>query len=202
MLLNNRPVHDSLNEYCYLLWAPHPRRGRWTLVTQICLEGTISNGGGTGHLQSGNNVVVGSVSTTVTCPNAATYTWTRTSGSLSYYASGNFMSFNMPSGNAVAFRIEARNGSNQLLETRNVSYYNYGTFAAFPNPTTAEFKIDVLENEELDIIAFRENNTKAVTTLKYCAKESVDVSQWEKGTYILHIYHRKELVKTERLIVQ
>jgi len=170
--------------------------------TQICLEGTISNGGGSGHLYNGNNVDVGSVSTTVTCPNAATYTWTRTSGTLSYYASGNFMSFTMPSGNSVAFKIEAKNSSSQVIEVRNVAYYNFGSFAAFPNPTTAEFKIDVLENEELEIIAFRESNTKAVTALKYCAKESVDVSQWEKGTYILHIYHHKELVKTERLVVQ
>lgn len=170
--------------------------------TQICLEGTITNGGGTGHLLTGNNVDVGSVSTTVTCPNAATYTWTRISGSLGHYASGNFMSFTMPSGNSVAFKIEARNSSNQLLETRSVSYYNFGSFAAFPNPATTEFRIDVLENEELEIIAFKENNAKAVTAFKYCSEESIDVSHWEKGAYILHIYHKKELVRTERLIVQ
>lgn len=41
-----------------------------------------------------------------------------------------------------------------------------------------------------------------LATIVYCSKESVDVSQWEKGIYILHIYHKKELVKTERLIVQ
>ena len=138
----------------------------------------------------------------MTGPDASTYTWTRISGSLSYYASGNFMSFTMTSGSAVAFKIGARDSFNQLLETRSVSYYNFGSFAVFPNPATSAFKIDLLENEELEIIAFREGDTKAVTTLRYYSKESVDVSQWEKGTYILHIYHREKLVRTERLIVQ
>lgn len=87
--------------------------------TQICLEGTISNGGVTGHLQTGNNVSTGSVSTTVTCPGASNYTWTRTSGTLSYYASGNFMSFTMTSGSAVSFRIDAKNSTNQIIGTRN-----------------------------------------------------------------------------------
>ncbi|HLT71946.1 MAG TPA: T9SS type A sorting domain-containing protein [Cyclobacteriaceae bacterium] len=112
------------------------------------------------------------------------------------------MSFTMPSGGSVAFSIEAKNSSNQVLEVRNVSYYNFGSLAAFPNPASSTFKIDVLENEELEIIAFREGNNKAESEFRYCSKESVDVSQWERGTYILHIYHRNKLVKIERLIVQ
>ena len=55
--------------------SPKTQTMTLSIDTQICLEGTITNGGGTGHLLTGNNVDVGSVSTTVTCPNAATYTW-------------------------------------------------------------------------------------------------------------------------------
>lgn len=71
---------------------------------------------------------------------------------------------------------------------------------AYPNPASSEFKIDVLENEELEIIVFKEESKKPLTTLNYCI-ESIDVSQWERGSYILHIYHREKLVKTERLIL-
>ncbi len=171
--------------------------------TQICLEGTYVNGGSTSNLMTGNSVSTGSVSTTVTCPGAASYTWTRTSGSLSYYASGNFMSFTMTSGSSVSFQIKAKNSSYQVIGTRNVSYYNYGSYAAFPNPATSTFEIDVAENQELEIIAFEEtDNTKVKKLKKYRSKDKIDVSKWKKGNYILHIYHKEKLVKIGRLTVQ
>ena len=172
--------------------------------TQICLEGTYTNAGnGPYNLNTGNSVSTGSVMTTVTCPNAASYTWERTSGSLSYYASGGFMSFTMTSGSSISFQIKAKNSSGQVIGTRNVAYYNYGSFAVFPNPTASTFEIDVAENEELKIVAFEaDNNTKVKILDKYRSKDKVDVSKWEKGSYILHIYHKEKLVKQERLIVE
>ncbi len=171
--------------------------------TQICLEGTYDNAGGTSNLNTGNSVSIGSVSTTVNCPDATNYTWTRTSGSLSYYSSGNYMSFTMTSGSSISFEIKAKDGSNQTIGTRNVAYSNYGSFSVFPNPTTSSFEIDIAENETLDIIILEGVTLSKIMELKmYKSKDKIDVSGWKKGEYILHIYHREKLVKKERLLVE
>lgn len=51
--------------------------------TNVCLEGTFTNAGsGNQNLYTTNNILVGSVNATVTCPNATSFIWQRTSGSI------------------------------------------------------------------------------------------------------------------------
>ncbi len=180
--------------------SPRTQTINLNIDTQICLEGTYTNAGqGPYNLNTGNSVSTGSVMTNVTCPDAASYTWQRTSGSLSYYASGPDMSFTMTSGSSISFLITAKNSSNQVIGTRNVSYYNYGSYMAYPNPTTSSFEIDVIEGVELDIVVFDENKQKLKEIKGYKAKSKVDVSKWKRGNYFLHIYQDSKHVKEQRI---
>lgn len=182
--------------------SPRTQTINLDIDTQICLEGTYTNAGnGPYNLNTGNSVSTGSVMTTVTCPNATSYIWQRTSGSLSYYASGPDMSFTMTSGSSISFLITAKNSSNQVIGTRNVAYYNYGSYMAFPNPSSSSFEIDVIEGVELTIIVFDENKQKLKEIKGYKTKSKVDVSKWKRGDYFLHIYQDNKLVKQQRIKV-
>lgn len=182
--------------------SPRTQTINLNIDTQICLEGTYRNAGyGPYNLNTGNSVSSGSVMTTVTCPNAVSYTWQRTSGSLSYYASGSDMSFTMTSGSSMSFLITAKNSYYQTLGTRNVSYYNYGSYKVFPNPSSSSFEIEVIEGVELDIVVFDEKMQKLQEIKGYTAKSRVDVSKWERGNYILHIFQDNKHVKEQRLEV-
>jgi len=72
-----------------------------------------------------------------------------------------------------------------------------------PCHADATFEIDVAEDEELDIIVLDGTSLSKIKNIKtYKSKDKIDVSGWKKGEYILHIYHRGELVKKDRLIVE
>jgi hypothetical protein len=53
------------------------------IQTNVCLEGTYNNAGINGqNLNTVNSVSTGGVSATVTCPNATSFTWQKTSGNI------------------------------------------------------------------------------------------------------------------------
>ena len=143
----------------------------------------------------------GSVMTTVTCPNATSYTWQRTSGSLSFYASGANMSFTMVSGVSVSFKITARNSSYQVIGTRNVSYYNYGSYMVYPNPVNSTFDIDVVDDLELDIVVYDENMNLKKQIKGYKARSGINVIDWQDGDYVIHIYRGKNRVREQKIKV-
>ena len=171
-----------------------------SIQTNICLEGTYSNNSSTiKNLNTGNSVSVGWVNCTVTCPNAASYTWQRTSGTISYYSSGNFLSFNITSGASVSFNVVARNSSNVVLANRNISFYNYGSFAASPNPASSSLKIDALEDVPLAITIsnIKDNCVKEIHNYK--GKSNIDISDLRDGEYVVKTYLEGKLVNQERI---
>ncbi len=88
-----------------------------TIQTNVCLEGTYTDANGNKNLNTTNNMPTGAVTVVVTCPNATTYVWQRTSGSISYYASGPNLSFTMTSGSSVSFNAQAKNGATVLVSS-------------------------------------------------------------------------------------
>ena len=76
------------------------------------------------------------------------------------------MSFTMTSGSSISFEIKAKNSSNQTIGTRNVAYYNYGSFSVYPNPTSSTFEIDVAENEALEIIVLDVTSLSKITSFE------------------------------------
>lgn len=171
-----------------------------TIQTNICLEGTFRNNSSiVKNLNTGNSVSAGWVDCTVTCPNATSYTWQRTSGTVSYYSSGNFLSFNITSGASVSFNIVARNSSNVILANRNISFNNYGSFAASPNPASSSLKIDALEEAPLSISItnLKDNSVKEIHN--YRGKTDIDVSDLKDGEYLVKTYLEGKLVNEERV---
>ncbi len=171
-----------------------------SIQTNICLEGTFRNNSSTvKNLNTSNSVSAGWVDCTVTCPNAASYTWQRTSGTISYYSSGNFLSFNITSGASVSFNVVARNSSNAILGNRNISFYNFGSFAASPNPASTSLKIDALEDAPLfvTISNLKDNSVKEIRNYK--GKSTIDVSDLRDGEYVVKIYLEGKLVNEERI---
>lgn len=86
------------------------------IQTNVCLEGTYNNAGNNGqNLNTVNSVSTGGVSATVTCPNATSFTWQKTSGTINgWIASGATASFTMTSGGSISFSVTAKNGSTTL----------------------------------------------------------------------------------------
>ena len=174
-----------------------------TVQTNICLEGsfTIPNAANK-ILMNSNNVTPPSwVNVNVTCPNASTYTWQRTSGSISFYNSGAFASFTLTSGSSISFLVTAKNSSNTTLGTRNISFYNYGSFRAFSNPASTSLKLDVAE-DILFAVTLQGLKSKSLKEVKnYHSKTGIDVSDLEDGDYVLKIYHEGKLVNEQRVKV-
>jgi hypothetical protein len=171
--------------------------------TNICLEGSFSTPIVTNkNLETGNSVPANWVMLNVTCPNATNYIWQKTSGSISYYSSGANASFTMTSGGLISFLVTAKNSSNVTIGTRNISFYNYGTFMAFPNPAISSLKIDVREDVPLSIVFYNANNDFAKEVQNYEAKSSIDISALGKGSYIMQVYLEGKLVNQQRITIE
>ena len=171
-----------------------------SIQTNICLEGTFRNNSSTTtNLNTSNTVAAGWVDCTVTCPNAASYTWQRTSGTLSYYSSGNFLSFNITSGASVTFNVIARNSSNVVLANRSIWFANYGSFAASPNPASTSLKIDALEEASISVTISNLTGKSVKEIRNYKGKESIDVSDFMDGEYVVKVFLEGKLVNEERI---
>lgn len=170
------------------------------IQTNICLEGTYSISGTAYNLNTVNSVPVGSVEATVTCPNATSFTWQRTDGSIPWYTSGAFVSFTMPSGGSISFSVTAKNGPT-TIGTRSVTFYNYGSFMVFPNPTTSEFKIDLNKDLPFTILLQSFDGQEKKEIKDYSGGKPIDVSGLKPGDYSVSIYHEGKSISKQRLII-
>lgn len=172
------------------------------IQTNVCLEGTFTNAGsGNQNLYTTNSILVGSVNATVTCPNATSFTWQKTSGNInSFYTSGANVSFTMTSGGSISFLVTAKNGSNTLA-TRNIAFYNYGSFLVAPNPASSSLTIDL--NEELPFKIVLQNFDLQIKKEinNYRGKSLVDISSLKPGQYALQIYHEGELINQQIVMI-
>lgn len=172
------------------------------IQTNVCLEGAYNNVGNNGqNLNTVNTVSVGGVSATVTCPNATSFTWQKTSGSVSYWVpNGNTVNFTMLSGGSISFYVTAKNGSTTVA-TRNVTFHNYGSFMVYPNPSATSFSVDLNEDLDFSIVleSFGGSTKKEVT--KYKGGSTIDVSDLKAGEYILSILFERKLIHKQRVII-
>jgi hypothetical protein len=95
------------------------------LNVNICLDGTYDNAGIYNQvLNTVNHVSTGGVAIRVSCSNATTITWQKTSGNINgYFPDGQSVSFNMTSGGSISLLITAKNGST-TIGSRTVTFYN------------------------------------------------------------------------------
>jgi len=172
------------------------------IQTNVCLEGTFTNaGGGSQNLYTTNSILVGSVNATVTCPNATSFTWQKTSGTInSFFTSGANVSFSMTSGGSISFLVTAKNGSTTLA-TRNIAFYNYGSFRVAPNPASNSLTIDL--NEEIPFKVVLQNFDLQIKKEinNYRGKSIIDISALRQGEYALSIYHEGKLINQQIVMI-
>lgn len=172
------------------------------ITTNICLEGVFTINSQLSNLNTSNNITIGNVNSSVTCPNASSFTWVRTSGSITnYYTNNSSMSFAMVSGGTISFLVTAKNGSQTLL-TRNVTFYHYGSFRISPNPSQDLIAIDLNPDLLFDIVIYDFFGKLNKIINSYNSKEKIDISNLKKGEYMTWIYHENKLINKVRFIVE
>lgn len=109
------------------------------------------------------------------------------------------LSFNITSGASVSFLVTARNSSNSPIGTRTITFYNFGSFRAFPNPVSSSLTIDVAEDVPVTVTLQGSKQEKIKEIKQYNAKTGIDVSQLEEGEYVIKVYHQGKLMNEERV---
>ena len=110
------------------------------------------------------------------------------------------MHFTMQSGNYVSFKIYAISSSNDTLAVRNVTYYNFGNFSLYPNPSssTVSIKSDYKGTMDLEIIPL--SMSSKILAFKITADEKVDIKDLPKGEYLVRVRIGKDIVLESRLM--
>jgi len=106
----------------------------------------------------------------------------------------------MQSGNYVSFKIYARNARNDTLAVRNVTYYNYGTFSLYPNPSssTISIKSDYKGIMDMEIIPL--NTTSKILTFKVSSDEKAEIKDLPRGEYLIVVRIGDDIVLESRLL--
>ncbi len=166
------------------------------------MQGLYSNAGiNNQNLNTANNVVVGGVSATVYCPNATSYSWQKTSGNINgWIPSGSTVSFTMSSGGSISFLVTAKNGSTTLA-TRNVTFYNFGSFMVYPNPSATSLSVDLNENLEFDLVLESFDGSTKREIPKYKGGSTIDIFDLKAGDYALSIFFERKLIYKQRVLI-
>ncbi|SEF91673.1 T9SS type A sorting domain-containing protein [Algoriphagus boritolerans] len=106
----------------------------------------------------------------------------------------------MQSGNYVSFRIYARSAGNDTLAVRNVTYYNYGNFSLYPNPSSSTISINSDYKESMDLEIIPLYMSSKILEFKITADEKVDIQDLPKGEYLVRVRIGEDVVLESRLI--
>lgn len=173
------------------------------IQTNICLEGSYDNDGiNDQNLNTSNSVATGGVSATVTCPNATSFSWQKTSGDIyDVMTSGANVSFTMLSGGSISFNITAKNGSTTLA-TRDVSFYNFGSYSVSENPVSSpSFTIDLNKDLLFKVVLTRINGNQSKAIENFNGEDFIETSNLLNGTYSLKIFYEDKLLNQQQLII-
>ncbi len=173
------------------------------VIPPTCLSGTYSVGSLSGFsLNTANSLSTGQVITDIVCPGAASIQWTKTSGSLSYMNwNTKDVLFNMTSGGSISFDVKARNSSNQVIASRSVTFYNFGSFLVYPNPSQGLVRVDVNPDLtfEYDLVGMKEMRSVSRSTI---GKDGgVDFTSVPPGEYVLRVLFEGKVVGEQRIII-
>lgn len=174
--------------------------------TNVCLEGTYDNNQINGiNLNTANSVNAGSVNVHVSCPNASTYLWERTSSTILYWPNNNNVYFNLPPSSSISFKVTAKNSSGQVIAFRNISFYNFGSYLIYPNPSASSFKIDLNPDFEYTIRISPRSIDRSLSTTElknYNVKDDFSISHLSEGTYDVKIYLKDSLLAVQQLLIK
>jgi hypothetical protein len=114
--------------------------------------------------------------------------------------SGASVSFTMTSGGSISFSVTAKNGSTTLA-TRNVTFYNFGSFMVYPNPSATSLSVDLNEDLEFGLVLEGLDGSTKREVSKYIGGSAVDISDLKAGDYVLSISFEGKLIHRQRVIV-
>lgn len=173
------------------------------VIPPTCLSGTYTVGSSGGHpINTANSISIGQVVTNIVCPGAASIQWIKTSGSLSFMVwNVKDVLFNMTSGASISFDVKARNSSNQVISSRSVTFYNFGSFMVYPNPSHGMVKVDLNPDLtfEYDLVSMKEMRSVSCATID--KDGGIDLSSVSPGEYVLRILFEGKVVAEQRIII-
>lgn len=173
-------------------------------VIPKCMDGTYSHGSTSNiPMNSVNFIGTGQVITKITCPSVSTITWVKTSGNL-IFTPWNITNvlFNMTSGGSISFTATARDASNQVIQTRNISFYNMSSFSAHSNPSSDEIFLDLPPELEFEVILVDlRNGTKYGFYMNQESDRGINLSNIPNGEYSVIVNFEGKVVAEKKIIV-
>ncbi|MBK8506139.1 MAG: hypothetical protein IPL46_30435 [Saprospiraceae bacterium] len=126
------------------------KSGSFTFTVNPSITGTVTSGGSTYPFYGGgNHVDATSVTAAIQAPGATSFTWTKTGGSGTWYTynSGKNLSLTLSSGGDISFNITTTNSTCGTLSTSCYFVHLGGYYSFYPNPTTGDLYVELLEDE-------------------------------------------------------
>jgi hypothetical protein len=174
-------------------------------ISPKCMDGTYSLGSTSNiSMNSVNFIGTGQVITKITCPSAATITWVKTSGNL-IFTPWNITNvlFNMTSGGSISFTATALDASNQIIQTRNISFYNMSSFSAYPNPSSDEISLDLPQELEFEVMLVDlRNGIKYGFPMNLGSDRKIDLSSIPNGEYSVIVSFEGKVVAEKKIILE
>ncbi len=170
-------------------------------VPNITVSGNYTTSTPSNHvLGNANQVPTGNVSTYLSMSGVNNFVWERYQGNLTYWAHTNQMHFTMQAGNILTFRVYARNAANDTLAIRNVTYYNFGSFLLYPNPSNSTLSIKTEYQGALDVEIISLSTERKKSFGQVTGNESMDITDLPKGEYLVIVWVKGERVLETRLV--
>ncbi|MBK8505432.1 MAG: hypothetical protein IPL46_26485 [Saprospiraceae bacterium] len=118
------------------------------------ITGTVISGGVSTPLGTSHAVSSTAVSANIDAPGATSFTWTKTSGSGSWYTynNGKSLSLTLSTNGQISYNISTATSTCGPLSKNVTIFHTGGYYSFYPNPTTGDLYVEVLEDEiEIDV---------------------------------------------------
>jgi hypothetical protein len=173
-------------------------------IAPPCLDGTYtSSSQNNAPLNTVNSVSPGQIITNIVCPSTSNIQCTHTSGSAPYWIwNHNNVLIQMPNGGNISFKVDAKSANGQTIKTKNITFYNFGSFKIFPNPTSGLVNIDINPKFGFETEIISLENPSLRTNLRIEGESTFDISHLPNGEYWLKIYFAGKVVNEQRIILK
>lgn len=80
-------------------------------------------------------------------------------------------------------------------------FYNFGTFAVYPNPSSGSIRLDLNEDLAFGITIQSLDSTLKMEVENYRGGEEIDTSLLKPGEYVLSIWYEGQVLDQQRIIL-
>jgi len=178
-------------------------------IEESSISGTITYSGGSQTMQTVNFVPSTNMTVNVSAPGSTSFTWTKTSGSGSFFISNNgrTLSLTLPSSGSISFNLST-NSTCGFIQRTVTFVSSSGFFRIYPNPSSDNIYVEAIQDYEIEYsderglsqrlqikpnierlnVYDRDGNLVRKQILNTRAKTaSVNLSELRAGTYLVEI---------------